>query len=1024
MAEPLYRVKRYRHTKYQFVVRAKTDGKWRRRYFETEAEAQAFAASENAKVGGGGNHAARGLADGAAVASSGHPVAHEDVDRLIASVPGWHHRFEIVPGIVTPGSYDPEFLLEKLSLPDDLSGRRVLDIGASDGYFSLQLRRRGAEVVVVDYRPKELHGFGVMERLTGLRFEYHQANVYEITRERFGTFDVVLFLGLLYHLPDLLKALAIVRSVCSDTMFIESHCAVDLTTAQSAARYNPGSSLNNDFTNFWSPNFSCFRDILHDAAFDVSRQETWGERYFADCRINDEPSRAQKLRVAYGLFDLEAEARKRSDERLARKNEADGSQPAAAPETAVRTPVIQLFANTGGGFDEAAALSAPLSPGRRETILFEQVERLAPSAGSRLRIDPVNEPGMVYIESVRLVRTRDGAVLYAAETPEDFQQVDVDGFLKHETHTGLLLLAFHADPQIYLPPIDFPADEGYALEIVLEAYPMPASIAQRQKRSLLGVSASLETAERERQELAAVRAQLTEARLAAASWEKAFTDTESTLRATHLELGRVNYHREINDRRLEELHAALADREAQLDEARAERKRAASAISELRARSEADAERIQLLQSDAEEFQRFVEKSRTKFSELLSDLRDTHRLNSEYEAQAERDAEHVGRLRDTLAIQTSLRGHLEQCRDRVEQRLDETGRELSWLAQMVSAAPARRAPLVRGIIRDLDATAARSPWPGAGQRARRDLLARELRQRLTRIIKTLAARRDSPEQVAAHLASLGALHRDALRLIEATSADAEQSRSPGVEIEPGRDRSADGRRWRGLIDDAWYLSNYVDVAAAGADPAKHYFSLGAAEGRNPNPLFHTASYLAEYKDVAVSRTNPLVHYVEFGAAEGRKPNFLFDTRWYLRENPDVAASGLNPLQHYILIGAAKGRDPHPLFNTSWYVSRYPESAGWNALQHYLEVGWRHRCSPHPLFDARFYSAKYPDDVRRGCDALQHYLAARGAQRRDPHPDFNTDAYLKQLPDGLDPELTPLEHYVLFGAPRGMRPSTP
>ena|SRR5688572_9354533 len=110
-------------------------------------------------------------------------VTGEEARALVASVPAWHHRFEIAPGVITPGTYDPNFLLDKLALPKDLTGRRVLDIGPSDGFFSLNLRQRGAQVVAVDYRPKEMHGFGVMERISGLDFDYRQGNLYDITPE-------------------------------------------------------------------------------------------------------------------------------------------------------------------------------------------------------------------------------------------------------------------------------------------------------------------------------------------------------------------------------------------------------------------------------------------------------------------------------------------------------------------------------------------------------------------------------------------------------------------------------------------------------------------------------------------------------------------------------------------------------------------------------------------------------------------------------------------------------------------------
>ena len=228
----------------------------------------------------------------------------EEARQLVASVPFWHHSFEIVPGVMTPGSYDPGFLLEKMALPQDLTGRRALDIGPSDGFFSMSLRRRGAEVVAVDYRPKELHGFGIMERITGLEFDYRQANVFSIVPEEFGTFDIVVFFGVLYHLPDMVKALAVLRSVCSGWMFVETHCAIDFAPETAAARYYREATLNGDFTNFWSPNPICLRDMLFDAAFDVERSETWGDRYFAACRVSNDPSRMRKLSIAYGLVPL------------------------------------------------------------------------------------------------------------------------------------------------------------------------------------------------------------------------------------------------------------------------------------------------------------------------------------------------------------------------------------------------------------------------------------------------------------------------------------------------------------------------------------------------------------------------------------------------------------------------------------------------------------------------------------------------------------------------------------------------
>jgi hypothetical protein len=73
-----------------------------------------------------------------------------------------------------------------------------------------------------------------------------------------------------------------------------------------------------------------------------------------------------------------------------------------------------------------------------------------------------------------------------------------------------------------------------------------------------------------------------------------------------------------------------------------------------------------------------------------------------------------------------------------------------------------------------------------------------------------------------------------------------------------------------LFDAKWYRRRYPDVAAAGVDPASHYFHFGAAEGRAPGPRFSTAYYVKSYPDVAAARINPLVHYVLHGAAERRE----------------------------------------------------------------------------------------------------------------------------------------------------------
>jgi tRNA (mo5U34)-methyltransferase len=225
----------------------------------------------------------------------------DEARALVSKVPHWHHAFEIYPGLVTPGTYDPSFLLEETRLPLDLRGLRVLDIGTSDGFFAMQLARRGAEVVAIDYRGKQDHGYYVMELLNPVQIEYHTMNVYELADKQLGKFDIVLFMGVLYHLPDMIRALYMIRQCCQGALFVETHSENDFCRDIAAARYYKGSTLAKDLTNFWAPNRLCVLDMLHDTGFDVERDKTWGQRLFVAAKaVPTQGERNRKMQLAYG----------------------------------------------------------------------------------------------------------------------------------------------------------------------------------------------------------------------------------------------------------------------------------------------------------------------------------------------------------------------------------------------------------------------------------------------------------------------------------------------------------------------------------------------------------------------------------------------------------------------------------------------------------------------------------------------------------------------------------------------------
>ena len=120
----------------------------------------------------------------------------------VEAEPYWFQRIELPNGLVTPGWSDP--LRQKLphfGLPDDLRGMRVLDIGHAEGFFSFEAERRGAsEVVGIENYPPMIRKFNICRAGLSSRAQSFRASVYDLNPKTFGTFDVVLFFGVLYHL--------------------------------------------------------------------------------------------------------------------------------------------------------------------------------------------------------------------------------------------------------------------------------------------------------------------------------------------------------------------------------------------------------------------------------------------------------------------------------------------------------------------------------------------------------------------------------------------------------------------------------------------------------------------------------------------------------------------------------------------------------------------------------------------------------------------------------------------------------
>jgi tRNA (mo5U34)-methyltransferase len=228
-------------------------------------------------------------------------MTDDEVRARIAAVPHWYHPIEIRPGIVTPGGNDAQRVLATLDLPADCRGMRALDLGTRDGFFAFELERRGAEVMAVDYLSSEDSGFAVAAELLGSRVTYVQRNLYDLDAS-LGTFDLVLFLGLLYHLPDPLGALRVVRNLTRTRMVLET-LVLDFGGSSDELplmRFFAGASWAGDPTNYWGPNVRCVEEMLGETEFAVRRVERNGDRCVFDCESTPIDAATYYMEIATG----------------------------------------------------------------------------------------------------------------------------------------------------------------------------------------------------------------------------------------------------------------------------------------------------------------------------------------------------------------------------------------------------------------------------------------------------------------------------------------------------------------------------------------------------------------------------------------------------------------------------------------------------------------------------------------------------------------------------------------------------
>lgn len=215
----------------------------------------------------------------------------EEIKRKVDNFPYWYHKIELPGGITTPG-WAP-IHTDSYKIPPDLSGKRVLDIGAWDGYWTFEALRRGArEVVAIDDFSDFLGSLDQAERRAWDSFDIcrealghdeavcqrREMSVYDINEEDLGRFDVVFMFGTLYHLRYPLLGLDKAASVCSDLICLESAILDDYSPyngglgkgypgRQFVMEFYPGRQYGGNDSNWWVPTLHCMLAMLSAAGF-------------------------------------------------------------------------------------------------------------------------------------------------------------------------------------------------------------------------------------------------------------------------------------------------------------------------------------------------------------------------------------------------------------------------------------------------------------------------------------------------------------------------------------------------------------------------------------------------------------------------------------------------------------------------------------------------------------------------------------------------------------------------------------
>ena len=219
-------------------------------------------------------------------------LTRDQIRERAAQLGDWFHNIDLGGARTAPdhflGDYpNVKWKQFKHAVPDDLTGRTVLDIGCNGGFYSIEMKKRGAaRVLGLDFDERYLEQARFAAEVTGQDIEFRQMSVYDVA-ELGERFDVVLFMGVLYHLRHPLLALDLIHEhVARDLMIFQTMQRGSNRVDAVRADYNffeqkhfdsPGypkmhfieHEYAGDWTNWWAPNAACSAAMLRSAGFEI-----------------------------------------------------------------------------------------------------------------------------------------------------------------------------------------------------------------------------------------------------------------------------------------------------------------------------------------------------------------------------------------------------------------------------------------------------------------------------------------------------------------------------------------------------------------------------------------------------------------------------------------------------------------------------------------------------------------------------------------------------------------------------------